>query len=249
MPTYIPISSEHHIEKRWKRHASIEFAKSDNVVPIYINELPEIIHYLPVAFVQNENSFILVAAMGLRASENLLVTGDNRWIGGYVPATYRFKPFKLLGNGNGNDKFICIEEEQISNDDSGDVFFAEDGKINGVIFEIMNVINHYESSSFLAKNIVETLVKYELLTPWNIMIGEGESEQAFTGLFQVNEQALNQLSDNDFIEVKKSGALSVIYAQLLSMNCIENLKNLLRLRIQEESRKIDSGDTFSFLGI
>ena len=72
-----------------------------------------------------------------------------------------------------------------------------------------------------------------------------DQDQRVAGLYRINEAALNALSNEDFLEVRQSGALSVVYCQLISMH---NLKNLAPLYAQRRAAKAQESmsETFSF---
>lgn len=59
-----------------------------------------------------------------------------------------------------------------------------------------------------------------------------QGERKLEGLFRVNEAALNALDNEAFLSVRKSGALPVAYAQLLSMQQLRVLGELAQARAQ-----------------
>lgn len=254
MSSYVPVSSELHQGKRWLRHPNMAFAKSENVAPIFANELVDAIHTLTVAFVKHEDSFILVALMGLRAGENLLVSADGRWANGaYTPASYRTRPFTLLEiPGNAEQQVLCIEEQMLTEGDLGAELFDDEGKISDVVGEIFNLLSHYNATRLLTRDICATLAAHGLFTPWEVVVNDGATEQKLTGLYRVDEEALNALSDEAFLALRKTAALPVVYAHLYSMNNTAPLNNLLQHRLREaEIQKAPAKDegTFNFAGL
>jgi hypothetical protein len=252
--SYVPVSSEVHKDKRWLRHPSMEFAKNENIVPIFANELVDAIHTLPVAFVRHEERFVLVAITGLRLDENLLVAENGRWaLGAYIPLTYRTRPFTLLEiPGNTEQQALCIEESNLTDGALGEALFDEDGKITEVIGEIFQLLSHYNATRFLTKNICSTLTENGLFTPWEITVNDGVTETPLTGLYRINEEALNSLSDEAFLSLRTAAALPVVYAQLFSMNNITTLNSLLmqRAKAAVAAQKPEPGNgTFSFAGL
>lgn len=254
MSSYVPVSSALHKGKRWLPHASFAFAKHDNITPIFANELTEAVHTLPIAFAQHEGRFILVVVMGLRANENLLVSNDGQWMaGGFTPVHYRSRPFTLLNASDSNEEqILCIEESNLTDAGMGAALFQENGEVTGVVSEILAQLAHYNSTRFLTQNVCDVLAAHNLLTPWDFIVNDGETEQPFRGLYRVDENALNTLPMEAFKVLRDATALPVIYAQLLSMNNLTSLSKLLTYKLQskpatEEPKKVDS--TFNFSGL
>lgn len=254
MSSYVPVSSELHQGKRWLRHPSFEFAKHENVTPIFANELVDAIHTLPVAFIKHENRFIMVAVVGLRPNENLLVTESGQWqTGAYKPASYRTRPFMLLDiPGKTDQQALCIEESSLTEGKLGEELFTEDGQLTEVVGEIFKLMSHYQTTRVLTQDICTVLSEHNLITPWELTVNDGETEQPFNGLYRVDEQALNTLSDEAFIALRKAAAFPMIYAQLLSMNNMNHLADILLRRAQTKkvAEQSEAGNgTFNFAGL
>lgn len=253
MSSYVPISSQLHKYKHWLAHPSFTFAKHDNVIPIFANELTEAVHTLPIAFARHEDRFVLVAVMGLRQNENLLVAENGQWLaGGFTPAAYRSRPFALLDSPHsGEEQILCIEESNLS-DKEGAPLFKENGEITGAVSDILAQLSHYNSSRFLTQNICDVLGEHGLLIPWEFIVNDGQTEQPFKGLYRVDESALNSLADDVFLELRKATAFPVVYAQLLSMNNLTSLSKLLSYKIQTTPAQVEKSqgsETFNFAGL
>ena len=253
MSSYVPVSSELHLDKRWLRHPSFKFAKHEMITPIFANELVDAIHTLPVAFVRHEDRFVLVAVMGLRPDENLLLTENDQWLqGGYVPLSYRTRPFLLLEMpGNKEQQVLCIEESSLTEGLLGEALFDEDGKITEGVGEIFKLLTHYNTTRFLTEDICAALAEHGLIQPWELTVHNGETQQPLTGLYRIDETALNAITDEAFLALRKTAAFPVIYAQLLSMNNMVFLSQLLVNKTKKDSEKTEdkSGGTFSFAGL
>jgi hypothetical protein len=253
MSSYVPLSSETHRDKRWLRYPSVVFAAHDNVVPIYANEIAEAIHVLPIAFVKIEGRFTLAVVMGLRPGENLLVSESGQWLASYTPVNYRTRPFMMLDAvENSDQQILCIEESRIAEGSLGEPIFNESGNITAVVNEVLKLMTHYSSTYLLTRNICELLDKYNLIIPWNITVDDGTTNTPINGLFRIDETALKELPDQDFLNLRDSSALSVIYGQLFSMNNMTELSKLLTQRTQAATalqKQEDSGGTFNFAGL
>ncbi|WP_426116487.1 SapC family protein [Pseudomonas sp. DSP3-2-2] len=251
--SYVPVSSEVHKDKRWLRHPSMAFAKKEIVTPIFVNELVDAIHTMPVAFVRHEDRFVLVAVMGLRTEENLLLTENNEWLGGaYIPLSYRARPFQLLEiPDNKEQQVLCIEESNLTDGMLGEALFGEDNQIAEGVSKIFKLLTHYNTTRFLTEDICAALAEQGLIQPWELTVHDGETQQPLTGLYRIDETALNAITDEAFLALRKAAAFPVIYAQLLSMNNIVFLSQLLVKKTKKDSAKTEEagGGTFSFAGL
>ena len=61
-----------------------------------------------------------------------------------------------------------------------------------------------------------------------------DGKKRIEGLFSIDEAALNELSDEAFIELRQSGALIVVYCQLLSMQRITDLAQQLKSKADSQ---------------
>jgi hypothetical protein len=252
MPSYVPINNELHQGKRWLRIPSYEFAKNEMVSAIFANELPDAIHSLPVAFIKHEDRFVLVAVMGLKPNENLLLTDTHQWLpGAYIPLNYRTRPFALLEMPNNREQqALCIDDSFLSDEVIGEALFNEDGKITKVVEDIFNLLTHYNSTRFLNEQITSALAESGIIVPWELNVNEGNTEHPLRGLFRIDEEALNTLSKEAFLTLREAAALPVVYAQLFSVNNIHHLSQLFVNKAKKLSDKNERNDgTFSFSGL
>lgn len=248
---YVPISREAHDEKFWIAHTSLLFAKNDVVAPIFVNELPLAIQSIPVAFIKQDDRFVLVAVMGLREKENLLISLDGKWLTSFMPVIYRSSPFEYLAvSGQENQYVLCIDDACIT-EGPGQPFFKEDGSITETIAEVFKLVQQFNATRKLTNDICEALTKHNLIQPWSIRLSDGNEDRDVIGFYRIDEAALNNLSDQDFLDLRKSHALPTIYSQLLSMHKISYLQErLIQETMASESAKQKlSNDTFSFSGL
>lgn len=245
---YVPISQELHGDKRWVRHSSMLFAKTDTVAPLLLSDLAIAVQALPIAFVKHEQGFVLVALMGFRSNENLLVSPQGEWLSEYMPAIYRSSPFELLPVQDhhvlGIDEACIID----GNSNEGEPFFNGNGEITQGISEAFEKVQRINSTRQITQHICVVLMQHNLIEPWPISFDEGDNKQEISGLHRINEEAINALTDEAFLELRHANALPLVYAQLYSMR---NLNFLARLAEQRPvaSNKAANNETFSFAGL
>ncbi len=80
---------------------------------------------------------------------------------------------------------------------------------------------------------VAALAEARVIQPWPIKLKAEQSERSITGLYCIDEVALNALADDVFLKLRKtSGALPIAYAQMLSMGQLGIFQHLARLQAQ-----------------
>ena len=235
MPNYQALSSEVHANKRFLRSTTYAFAATDAITPLVASELPKAVMSLPVGFLQQGESYLPVAILGVQTGKNLFVAQNGRWAGQYIPSSFRSYPFKLANTEDGQ-QVLCVDEDSglIVEDTStqgssavGEALFDAEGKPVQAVMDVLNFLNLTEQSRLRTIVACAALQKHQLIRPWSITLKTESGEQQIAGLFQVDEAALNQLSGEAMLEVREAGGLLIAYCQLLSMQHLPVLGELL----------------------
>ena len=239
MSNYQAITRERHGQQRWKRYTNYRFAAADSVVPLAAIELPKAVMSLPIAFIEQGENYAPAAILGLQPGNNLFVAPDWRWIGHYIPALFRSYPF-LLAQTEEGQQILCIDEDSglVSEGTVGELFFGDDGQPAQATLDILNFLNQLEQSRSVTSSACAVLQKHSLIRPWPISLKTDTGEQQIAGLFQIDETALNQLSQEALHEVRSAGALSVAYCQLLSMQHLPLLGQLIEAQTKASAQAL-----------
>ena len=171
-----------------------------------------------------------VAVLGLRPGSSLFVSPNGQWLGSYIPAALRGYPFRLMRTDN--DQFALGYNEAsglLVAEGQGEPFFDPDGqpaeKVGATLKFLMNVNRGQQVAAALAAKLAAAGV----LEPWPLQIKDKDQVTAVNGLLRVSEKSLNALADDAFLELRRAGALSLAYAQLLSTANIAALGRLAQL--------------------
>ena len=220
------ISREQHGSKRWKRYSSYSFAANDAVTPLVAQELPRACMHLPIGFVKTESGFQLVAVQGLKPGKNLWVAPDGRWVGGYVPASYRGYPFVVANTEDGR-RVLCVREDSdLITEGEGEPFFDDEGKAAKPVQDVLNFLEQVSANGELTARLTVLLAEHDLIQPWPIQLKSGDGEQKVDGLYRIDEAALGKLPVESLEALRSGGALPFIYCQLLSMQHLQKLGQL-----------------------
>ena len=248
MPQLSALTPEHHAHKRWKRYTSYAFARDRAVAPLVAAELARAALSLPIVFLQQGETWFPAALLGLAPETNLFVAPDGRWLGGYVPAILRGHPFQLA-RAQDEQWVLCIDEssELIVDGPDGEAFFDADNKSSVAVNEILEFLGQVARNREITEKASAALARHGCLRPCPITVKTDSGDKQISDLYQLDENALNQLDDAAFLELRRLGALHIAYLQTLSLQHLPHLAQLAEARTQV-ALPVQNGDIdLSFL--
>jgi hypothetical protein len=255
MPNYQAVSKDQHLHLRWQRFASYSFAAGQAVAPIVAGELAQTAVAMPIAFLPRGDGFTPAAVLGLEKDKNLFVAPNGRWLGGSVPAAFRGYPFALARREDGQN-LLCVDMDSglVTEGGDGEPFFDASGNPGQALQDVLAFLKWVSAGKALMEKACAALARQEVIEPWPITLSMPSGDKEIQGLFRIAEKAMNDLSDQGFLELRSHGALSLAYSQLISMQNIDKLRRLARIRAkaaQSEAADIPGGidldsDSISF---
>lgn len=248
--TTLPITLAKFANKRFLRNKDFSFSSSQAMAELVAREFPKAALAFPIAFVQAAESFKPVAVLSLQPGKNLLVDRDGRWLGTYIPAEFRGFPFLLAKTEDGR-QILCVNDAHGSvSETEGEPFFDDNGQITSAVKEILDFLSQVALNRETTLKLMTILQKYQLFTPWQIQVQIPHHEAyRVDGLFCVDETALNGLGADVLKELQESGALLLIYCQLLSMQHLSTLQKLAVSREISEKTESSSQNESSAHGV
>lgn len=249
--------------KFFRLTTTFSHAASAHVLPILSHEFSAVATEYPLAFVPQNDQFVLVMVCSYRANTNFYVAPDGQWIGSYVPFSIRHPAFRLgqinQDNTNTQNTALCVDltHESIgSKEDKGfNSFFDADNKPNPLILSILNELNLQQASRQITSDAVLHLDSLGLIEPWPITVqNEQKTEQTISGLYRISESALMALSDGDWLKLRRYNAIALAHAQLISMRNLQSLGKAAHIQSQLQKKvqkpittdHLLAGDTLTF---
>lgn len=243
------ISLAEHGNRRWLKPTNFSFALKDRVVALGLSEIPKAIMSLPIAFIKAESSYTPVAIQGFINGQNLLVTPTGQWVADYVPTIYRCNPFKLAKNANGQFVLCADHESDLITDAAvGFQFFSDEKSLSPEANAIATQLMQFEAERARSTQICNLLAENHVIESWPIQIQQDNSVQTVEGLYRINEQKLNELPAPVLAEIRNVGGLMMSYAQLFSMQHVQQLGNVAQ-RTHWANRAKVGGDKVAALNI
>ncbi|MCZ2498820.1 peptidase [Xylophilus sp. Kf1] len=225
----VPVNKERHAKKRIKEITGFSFASNFHIAYVTMHEFARAAAIYPIVFLEDKDKdeFRPVSLLGLDAGTNLFVGEDGKWDASYVPAIIRRYPFALAGSETEGQYTICIDEgSDLVSDTEGAALFDDAGEPTQVIENVKRYLSELQQMDALTREFAKFLAANNMLTPLNMRVRENDGVKNIAGCYVINEERLNNLSDERFLEIRAKRYLPAIYAQLISLAQIERLVTL-----------------------
>ena len=199
------------------------FAANTNIVPLTVAEFPLAGLSYPIIFAGERHQPL--AVMGVSSAMNMFVAKDGAFENGaYIPAYIRRYPFVLANDTVRAQLVVCIDRGATMLGEDFDIpFFDEKGEPTEYTKGCIQFCNDFETEGRRTESFVSLLKELDLFeirtatyTPTNLDGTPGET-QTIAEYFAVSEDKVKALPDEKQMELVKNGALSQIYAHLMSL--------------------------------
>jgi hypothetical protein len=151
----------------------------------------------------------------------------------------RAYPFSLHRAEGREDSILCIDEDsKLIVEGEGEDFFDDKGIVSLALKDILTFVSEVDRSRKTAQVAVDALASAGVILPWPIPLNAAQGNRVIAGLHRIDEGSLSALADDVFLKLRHSGALSIAYAQLLSMGQVVVLTRLAELHAQMTPKPI-----------
>lgn len=239
----VPVNAERHAKLKIKQVEGFAFATGFHIASVMLHEFVRAAAIYPVVFLEDKqkDEFKPVALLGLDTNENLFVGEDGKWQASYVPAIIRRYPFALASSGQEGRFTVCIDEESsLISESEGSPLFDEKGEPTQVIENVKRYLGELQQMDILTQGFCKFLAENNMFTPLNMRVRDHDRIRNITGCYVINEERLNNLSDELFLEMRSKRYLPAIYAQLVSLAQIDRLVQLKDARIDDAGKQTES---------
>lgn len=203
----------------------VSFAKNANSLMLTAVEFPQAAHHYPVVFGSKELGAIPFVVTGHSGGENTFVNKNGKWREDvYIPAYVRRYPFILIENAEDQSLSLAVDPTSKMLDKKKGKPLFEDGEGSKIAKGIMDLCVAYHREYLKTKEICKQIEATSILVERAAEVKLPDDTTArVTGFRVVDEKTFNALSDEDFLKLRKTGALTMIYCHLWSMRAWKNL--------------------------
>ncbi len=207
------------------------FCSKIRAVPLTISEIPEASKYYPVVFMSKEEP-MPIAILGFNSDDNLFVDDDGNWEDFvYIPGYLRRYPFAFAGETGGERLALVIDAAFEGVSKSAERKLFENGDLSEFSKQAMEFARTYEGDRRLTDQIMKELKKFDIIQPQTAQytpVGE-TTPRPFAQYFGFDEQTIQKLTDQQYLDLRKMNILPVIYSHIISLG---NWRNLITRRMR-----------------
>jgi hypothetical protein len=233
----VPVTREQHQNKKIRQIQGFGFASSFHIASVMAHEFARAASIYPVVFLedQEKDEFRPVVLMGLDVGENLFVDASGKWAASYVPAIIRRYPFALATTDQEGRFTVCIDEaSELISETEGVPLFNDNGEPAEPLENVKRYLGELQQMDAFTRDFCHHLTTLNLFTPLNMRVRQSDQVKNINGCYVINEERLNSLSTDRFVELREKQYLPAIYAHLVSLAQIERLVMLKDERVAAE---------------
>lgn len=194
------------------------FCAKVRAVPITLGEVTSVMRDYPIVLMSEENPLPL-AVTGIIDDVNLFVDDKGNWEENvYIPGYVRRYPFGVAAETDGDRMAIVIDRAFTGFVDGGEQRLFDGDNVSEFTQQAIDFTKAFEQDRVQTQRAADVLKSYGLVSGQTAQYTpQGSTEQkSFAQYFGIDEQKFNALSDDQFLELRKSNLLPAIYAQLMS---------------------------------
>lgn len=205
------------------------FCAKIRAVPITISEFIASGRYYPIIF-SAEKNMVPLAVVGLIDDINLFVDENGKWAENlYIPGYLRRYPFALASESGRERVAVVFDAAHEAISAGGENPFFVNGEPSEAMQAAIEFCKQYEADKIATEQAMRMLESYDLVVPQSAQYGvrRDAEQKTFAQYFGVDEKRFNELPDDKFLEMRKSGVLALVFAQMMSMG---NWRTILERR-------------------
>lgn len=239
----VALHKEAHKDTKINQSKIMEKVKDQHFTTLIFHEFPQASQSFPIVFLKQPKTeeFVAVSMFGLEEGENLYFK-DGKWDAQYVPAAIRRFPFTLVPDPKEEGKaLICIRmDKDVVSEKEGQALYDGEGNETEYLTQTKNFLQDLAEKEEITRACIKFLDNKELIQPINLTITDPNGEEKnISGLHAVNEEKLNALTNDEFIELREKGLVGPIYSHMGSLNQVQRLismKNKARAAAKAEEK-------------
>lgn len=236
----VGLNKETHAKTKINTVHALSHLAGEHLLPVVVHEFVAAGAEYPVVFIKDQTSdrFQPVVLLGLAPGQNLILNND-QWQARYVPRVARNYPLLLVQeNPQSNQLIIAIDERsERVNEVEGYDLFNEDGSESEYLTVRKDQMAEYLNFNRITHAFTDKLRSLELISEQTLTLTVNGEQRTVNGIHMVDDKKLNELSDEVFLELRKSGYLTAIYAHLMSLQHTQKLVQKLAEREDAEKAK------------
>jgi hypothetical protein len=210
----------------------IRFDRTAGMNALFITavEFSDVCRDYPIVFVEagqgpdGQREVAPMAVLGLQQGENLMLGADGQWAVRYVPALLRSYPLAIAPL-DGTNYAVCFDAQADSvSTDEGERLFDDAGEPTKFMAERRQFLEEIEREVQRTRLVGRRLLELGLLRSmrFDATLPDG-SKLSVDGFLAVDEEKLASLPEATVFDLHRTGVLSLIHAQQISLGLMRTL--------------------------
>lgn len=228
MANISPLNSTKHLNTAIKESSDYSRFAEQSLIPVVVQEFSVLATEFPIVFVKNAETgqFTPIAMMGIKNNVNLYCQTKN-WQSSVTPLGFSKAPLSLMKTSENSDEVMVFidEDSDLVSSAEGEKLFDKSGEQTEYLKKRSNALLDLASFTQQTAGITQYFADLNLLTPKQLTVKlSSDSPQVnIDGVYIIDEKALKELKDEEFLSLKSKGLLPLIYAHLTSLHQIARL--------------------------
>ena len=231
----VALNQEQHKDLKIVQKFSTEILNDRHIAPLMLQEFTAAAPHFPIFFLKAADAEVYspVAVFGLKDGQNLFMK-DGEWQGQYVPAGIRAYPF-TLAQASEEQLVLCINEQADNvSATEGQALFNADGKPTEFLDGVNTFFKDYIDANGISRNILSQLAEMGLFRADGLQYRDlAGNERRLNGFYVIDREKFDNLTDEQFLAVRKFGVLPAIFAHFSSLERIGAL--IARLPVEAKA--------------
>lgn len=179
----------------------------------------------PIVFLMHDERPVPVALLGLRKGENLLVDHDGNWArDAYIPAYFRLYPFLLAEVADTRGLAVLIDEASPVLSRTKGLKIYDQGAHGPALAAAVALGREFHGDQLRSRVALDALGERGLFVRRDLSADiPGQKPAQLKDFWIVDRKALADLSDEMFVELRRKGAIELVYLHLASLGCLAKL--------------------------
>lgn len=236
----VGLSKETHAKTKINNVRPFSHIAKEHMLPVVVHEFVIAGAEFPIVFVKDPagDRFQPVVLLGLASQQNLMIKED-KWDALYIPRVVRNYPLVLVQDAPGSDRLLVAIDESSErlNETDGFALFNDDGSESEFLATRKQQMAEYVDLSQITHNFTEKLKSLGLIKEQTLTLTINDEKRNVNGIHMVDDQKLNELSDEVFLDLRKQGYLTAIYAHLMSLQHTHRLVQKLAIAEGEAQQR------------
>ena len=196
------------------------FCANVRAIPVTVSELPAASKDYPIIY-SSQDQLIPLAVVGMVDDVNLFVDENGEWEDNrYIPGYVRRYPFGLAGEASGERMAVIIDTAFEGIKSGGEAPLFENGEPTEMTQSAIEFCKTFEKDRVVTEDFGNRLKQFDLIQNQTAQYTpQGANDpKPFASYFGVDEDKFKALSDEQFLELKNSGMLPILYAIMMSLS-------------------------------